>query len=255
MSREGAGVRLLPDDRIASTVVSVTGTLDLAGYPHLRDDLLKIATDAPESVIADIDGLVIADAALASVFSVVAARMSDWPGIPFTLVTSRPEQLALLAGQSIDRFVGVHADVRTAERERDHPPRRRAVQLLAATDSASALARQFITRVCAEWGIPEHTDDALLIGTELVENAIRHTVSSPRLRLELRRGVFTVAVGDEDPRPAVLREWPRGGDSGLGLMLVAQVARVWGCSRSWSGGKVVWAVLTGRTRLRAFPGA
>jgi len=27
------------------------------------------------------------------------------------------------------------------------------------------------------------------------------------------------------------------------LKLVAQVARTWGCSRSWAGGKVVWAVL------------
>jgi hypothetical protein len=35
-------------------------------------------------------------------------------------------------------------------------------------------------------------------------------------------------------------------EPGLGLRMIAQVARVWGCSRSWSGGKTVWAVLTKR---------
>jgi anti-sigma regulatory factor (Ser/Thr protein kinase) len=251
----GVGVRLVPNEDVGSTVVAVTGLLDLASYPGLRDDLLKVATDAPESVIADIDGLAIAEGALTSVFSVVASRMNDWPGIPFTLVATRPEHLAVLTGQSIDRFVGIHADVGTADRERDHPPRRRAVQLLVATEGASVLARQFVTRVCAEWGIPEHTDDARIIATELVENTLRHTACTPRLRLELRRHVLTVAVGDDDPHPAVLRERPRGGDSGLGLMLVAQVARVWGCSRSASGGKVVWAVVTRRGRLRPVPAA
>ena len=117
----------------------------------------------------------------------VATRIGDWPGIPFTLVATRPEHLAMLARQSIDRFVAVHADVGTADRERDHPPRRRAVQLLVATEGASALARQFVTRVCAEWGVPEHTDDALIVATELVENTLRHTTCTPRLRLELRR--------------------------------------------------------------------
>ncbi|WP_342750237.1 ATP-binding protein [Amycolatopsis australiensis] len=121
------------------------------------------------------------------------------------------------------------------------------MQQLAASPQASALARSFVGRVCAEWDVPEHVEDALMIATELVENAIRHTTSTPRLRLELRRGVFTVAVADDDPRPAVLFELPRPGH-GLGLRLVAQTSRVWGCSGSWTGGKVVWAVLARRRR-------
>lgn len=96
--------------------------------------------------------------------------------------------------------------------------------------------------------MPEHEEDAQLIATEFVENTIRHTIYAPRLRLELRRGIFTVAVGDDDPCPAVRHERLGPGEAGLGLQLVAQVARVWGCSRSWSGGKVVWAVLTRRGR-------
>ncbi|MEV4051995.1 hypothetical protein AB0J55_12510 [Amycolatopsis sp. NPDC049688] len=52
----------------------------------------------------------------------------------------------------------------------------------------------------------------------------------------------------DDPRPAVLRPRPTPGASGLGLHIVAQSAAEWGCSPRWSGGKVVWAVLTSRGR-------
>ncbi|MFG1646723.1 ATP-binding protein [Amycolatopsis sp. NPDC049252] len=248
MTGNATAVSLVPENRPGSTVVTVTGTLDLNSYPDLRDGLLKIATDAPDGVIADIEGLRIGDAGLASVFSVIAMRISDWPGIPFSLVSTRPEHLALFEKRVIDRFVAVHADIGKAERARDHPQRRRAVQLLAPTVDASALAREFVSRVCAQWGVPEYEEDGRLIATELVENTIRHTVSAPRLRLELRRGLFTVAVGDDDPHPAVLHERLDPGEAGIGLRLVAQVARVWGCSRSWAGGKVVWAVLTRRGR-------
>jgi hypothetical protein len=249
VTADGATVRLVPEKRAGSTVVTVTGFLTLDSYPDLRDGLLKIATDAPDSLVADIEGLHIGDHTLTSVFTVVAQRISDWPGIPFALVSPRADHLALLKSQAIDRFVAVHPDVGAADRERAHPPRRRALQLLVSSDAASAIARRFVTRVCAEWGVPEFRENALVIATELVENTIRHTVSAPQLRLEVRRGVFTVSVGDDDPRPAVLHERVDALDSGLGLRLVAQVSRVWGCSRSWSGGKVVWAVLTKPRRL------
>jgi anti-sigma regulatory factor (Ser/Thr protein kinase) len=163
-------------------------------------------------------------------------------------VTDRADHLARLAAQTVDRFVAVHPDVAAAEQARDRPPRRRAVQLLAASPRASALGRAFVERVCAQWDVPEHTEDALLIATELVENAILHASSPPRLRLELRSGVFTVAVADDDPRAAVMLELPGRKDHGLGLRLVAQTSRVWGCRRSWTGGKVVWAVLARRGR-------
>ncbi|MEV6825092.1 ATP-binding protein [Amycolatopsis sp. NPDC051102] len=249
MTTEG-DLKLVPRYRPESTVATLTGTLTLANYPELRDGVLKAAADAPESIIADIQGLEVDADTLVTVFSVIAMRIGEWPGIPFAVVTDRPDHLARLAAQTVDRFVAVHPDVVAAERARDRPPRRRAVQLLAASPRASALGRSFVERVCAQWGVPEHIEDALMIATELVENAIVHTTSHPRLRLELRGGVFTVAVADDDPRAAVMRELPDRGDGGLGLQLVARTARVWGCSRSWTGGKVVWAVLarSGRSR-------
>jgi anti-anti-sigma regulatory factor len=244
MGAEDTGLSLVSENRPESTVVTVTGTLSLATYPQLRDELLKTATDAPHAVIADIRGLTLDDDALASVFAVVARRIGDWPGIPFALVTPRPEHRTMLASRAVNRFVAVHDDVETAERCREDLPCRLAAEPLVGTDAASASAREFVRRVCDEWRVPQHIENAQLIATEFVENTIRHTFSRPRLRLELRRRVLTVSVADDDPRQAVLLERVRLGEPGLGLLMVAQVARVWGCSRSWSGGKVVWAVLT-----------
>ena len=58
--------------------------------------------------------------------------------------------------------------------------------------------------------------------------------------------MFSVAVADDNDRPAVLLERLSPAEPGLGLRMVAQVTKVWGCSESWSGGKIVWAVLARR---------
>lgn len=246
MSAAAGRVHLEPSYRASATTALVTGVLDIESYPQLRDGLLKIAAESPDGLIADIDGLTIHDPALVTVFSLVAMRIGDWPGIPFSVVTGRAEHRTMFSDRTVDRFVPVLGDRETAEDRLLVPPRRRAAQLLARSANSSALARDFVRRVCAEWAVPDLADDALLIVTEFVENVIRHTGSTPRVRLELRRGLLSVAVSDDEPKQAVLLERLGALEPGLGLRMVAQVAKVWGCNRSWSGGKVVWAVLTGR---------
>ncbi|WP_410632218.1 ATP-binding protein [Amycolatopsis sp. cmx-4-83] len=225
-----SAVHLAVGSHEEATVVTVTGELGPASYPVLRDGLLEIATDAPEGLVVDIRALAIADASLTGVFSLVARRIGDWPGIPFTVVAA-------------------DADLAAAVAAPDHQVRRRSERTFARAAGSSALVRDFVSGELAAWGVPELAEDARFIATELVENVLRHTTSEPRLRLDLRRGVCTVAVGDQDTRPAVLLERLSPFEPGMGLKLVAQLARTWGCSRSWSGGKVVWAVLNDRSRL------
>ena len=143
----------------------------------------------------------------------------------------------------LGRRVPVHPDVPSAEAALTRPARRRAGRLLTRSPRTSARARGFVRGTCAEWMVPELAEDAELVATELVENALRHTDSVPRLRLDLRRGRLTVEVADESARPAVLREGLDLLETGLGLRMVTKVAKKWGSSRSWSGGKTVWAVL------------
>ncbi|WP_410643843.1 ATP-binding protein [Amycolatopsis sp. lyj-346] len=226
-----------------ATVVQATGELNRVSYPALRDGLLKIATDAPEGLVADISGLVIADVALVSVFSLIAMRIGDWPGIPFTLAAGGTGHRELLSRHVVDRYVPVRADLAAATAALAHPVRRRCERVFPRSEGVSAQIREFVTGKLTEWDVAELGEDARLIATELVENVLRHTTSDPKLRLDLRRGICTVAVADQDTRPAVLLERLSPFEPGMGLKLVAQIARTWGCSRSWAGGKVVWAVL------------
>ncbi|EOD58713.1 ATP-binding protein [Amycolatopsis vancoresmycina] len=242
-----ASVRLDVDRQERATVVGVTGELNLASYPTLRDGLLKIATDAPDGLVADIRDLAVDDSSLVSVFSLIAMRIGDWPGIPFTLVAGAALQ-DLLRRHVVDRYVPVRGDLAAATAALDHPVRRRCERTFPRVEGTSSHIREFVTDKLTEWQVPELAEDARLIATELVENVLRHTTSEPRLRLDLRRGVCTVAVADQDARPAMLLERLSPFEPGMGLKLVAQIARSWGCSRSWASGKVVWAVLLRRPR-------
>lgn len=244
----GSAVNLAVGRFEEATVVTVTGELDVGSYPALRDGLLKIATDATEGLVADIRALRIHDPSLVSVFPLIAMRVGDWPGIPFTLVAAGSGHRTLLRRQVVDSYVPVRDDLTGAVAALDHPVRRRSERTFPRAEGSSALVREFVTGRLAQWGVPELAEDARFVATELVENVLKHTTSEPRLRLDFRRGVCTVAVADQDARPAVLLERLSPFEPGMGLKLVAQMARTWGCSRSWAGGKVVWAVLVQRPR-------
>ncbi|WP_329048948.1 ATP-binding protein [Amycolatopsis sp. NBC_01488] len=225
--------------RHGSTAVSVVGVLDWTTYGRLRDSLLELAAESENGVLLDVERLALHDRELVKVFSLVALRVGDWPAVPFALVTGRPEQRAVLAGQRAP----VYADAAAAEAAWERPARKRARRVLVRSPRTSACAREFVRGTCAEWRVPELAEDAQLVATELVENALRHTDSVPRLRLELRRRRLAVEVADESSHPAVVREGLDLTETGLGLRLVAKVAKTWGSSRCRSGGKTVWAVL------------
>lgn len=177
-------------------------------------------------------------------FPLVARRVGAWPGIPFSLVTRQLAHQQSFHRYGTDRYVPVHADVDTAERHQTIPVRRLTERNLTRTDNATDLARTFVREHATRWEVPELIDDGTLITGELVRNAIQHTSATPQLRLDLRRGLLTIAVIDDSIRPAVLIERADFRDPGLGLRIVADAAQAWGSSRRWSGGKVVWAVIT-----------
>ncbi|WP_410592020.1 STAS domain-containing protein [Amycolatopsis sp. lyj-23] len=239
-----AEVRMELTHRSRSAVLTLSGTLDVRSHATVRDGLLKAATEAPEGLIADVSGLDFASSARLSVFALVAMRLGNWPGIPFALVARSPEKAALLRGLPMARYAPVHRDPAEAEGEFGGPVRRRAVREFPRTGTTAVVAREFVAEVCRAWGVPGLVEDALVIVTELVENTMQHTASCPEVRVDLRRGICTIAVADDDPHPAVLRERQTTIEPGLGLKLVAQFTRVWGCSESWRGGKVVWATLS-----------
>ncbi|MFI5611976.1 ATP-binding protein [Amycolatopsis sp. NPDC051903] len=228
-------------------LLAVSGTLGATSRPDLRDSLLKAAVDAPDGLIADISALDIPDPVQIGVFSLIARRIEEWPAVPFALVSERTEHRELLRERSVDRFACVAPDAGAAAERMARPQRQRLRCEIERSPNAGREARAFVRTTCAAWGTPEFADDAALVASELVENAVQHTGCEPTLQLDLSRGRCTVAVGDDNPAPALLRESVRPAGPGLGLRMVAQLARAWGSSPAWRGGKVVWAKLSARS--------
>ncbi|MEU3862762.1 ATP-binding protein [Streptomyces sp. NPDC028722] len=111
---------------------------------------------------------------------------------------------------------------------------------------SSPIARYFVRGVLRGWGLAGRVeDDAALVVTELVNNAVRHA-RTPSLRVTVcRTTVSTIRLGVIDLVPArlpVLRKPSEWDISGRGLAMVDVLARNWGYSRSpWA--KCVWAEL------------
>jgi len=226
---------------VGAAVVKPFGVLDVASYADLRDALLKAGVDEPRAVIVDVDELAMPDRTALALFPAVAAQLMQWPGLPLLLAVTIATQQEMLTEYRLSRFVSVHPSVSDAVLAIDEPPPRRiSRRKLPNSLSSSALARRFVLDMCEEWTVAA-AGNAMMVANELVENTLLHTYCAPTLRLELRRGLLTVAVYDDDPAPARPVEPPS--PDHRGLELVARLSRVWGCTPTPWGGKVVWAVI------------
>ncbi|GHG13598.1 ATP-binding protein [Streptomyces filamentosus] len=111
---------------------------------------------------------------------------------------------------------------------------------------SAAVARRLVAAVLDRWELPELTERAELIVSELVTNAVLHArTGGASVRVVVTRvhgDRVQVAVTDLDQRPPTLVEAGPDEERGRGLALVAAVSESWGCERrAW--GKRVWAEL------------
>ena len=102
-------------------------------------------------------------------------------------------------------------------------------------------ARRFIEARTAAWSFPEPAGSQLvLIGSELVTNAVLHARTELTLTLELRDGRARISVKDRSKAPPTLRHYQADALTGRGLGVVAALSDSWGISAA-ADGKVVWA--------------
>ncbi|MFL6119194.1 hypothetical protein [Actinophytocola sp.] len=227
--------------RGAAVVVTARGVLDVTTAGRLRDYLLKVGADQPMAVVVDVAGLDIQAPAVTAVFVTAHAELARWPGVPMVLVASASDSGEVLDRQRLNRFVPVRRTVADGVAAAGEPPTRLVDRVLLPNSPASAeIARRFVRDSCVLWGHPELTGDAAALLGELVRNTVTHTDSVARIRVELRRGLLSVAVYDDDPRPPLPLD---GTVEEHGLALVGRIATAWGCSPTLPGGKVVWATL------------
>jgi hypothetical protein len=104
-------------------------------------------------------------------------------------------------------------------------------------------ARMHTRLVLLEWGLGRVADDAELIVSELVTNAIKATARPIALSLRSDRRALVIEVWDALPDPPSPAPHAIDADSGRGLELVTMLSDRWGVFHPQAGGKVVWALL------------
>ncbi len=114
---------------------------------------------------------------------------------------------------------------------------------------AVSISRRTLRLILTAHDLPNLTDTAELLATELLSNAVRHTKGPATLRVHWAADVLRIGAWDASPEP------PEPPDSvvdtdreeGRGLTLVRACSDLWGwqpLARHGSRGKYVWCDLT-----------
>lgn len=114
---------------------------------------------------------------------------------------------------------------------------------LAPGPAAVAEARGQVRAAILAWKAPVDTDVAVLLTSELVTNAIKHTATETvTLGIRCARDRLRVDVHDTSSVPPVVTEAPADAEAGRGLVLIANLSAEWGFYRTPMG-KVVYFTL------------
>jgi anti-sigma regulatory factor (Ser/Thr protein kinase) len=128
---------------------------------------------------------------------------------------------------------------------------------LAAVPTAAGLARSFARRCLSHWGLNQLVNEAELVTSELVANAVNatgttnpqprwselHNLALIAVRLVVTVDCLVIEVWDRDPRPPVPKDAAAVDEAGRGLLIVGTLCRRWDYFFPESGGKAVWAEL------------
>jgi hypothetical protein len=131
-----------------------------------------------------------------------------------------------------------------------HGNRNRAADLICAAGHPGIRGQSTLPcpAALAYHGLGEYSDDAAVIASELVSNAVQHAgmdsaeVITVTLMRVCKPDAVAIAVGDSSPHPPVLRETTADSERGRGLQVVDALAVHWGWNPD-DGGKEVFAVL------------
>jgi anti-sigma regulatory factor (Ser/Thr protein kinase) len=149
-----------------------------------------------------------------------------------------------------------------------HQMRFRPTQTLAAVPTAVGAARRYVRSELTKAKLAALVDDAELVASELVTNAITATgLMAPdstwpeleglpviRIRLGFSSTSVLVEVWDHDAELPVQQQAAEYAEGGRGLLIVNQLCTRWSARQVANGGKVVWGELpmpahTGLPRL------
>jgi anti-sigma regulatory factor (Ser/Thr protein kinase) len=107
-------------------------------------------------------------------------------------------------------------------------------------------ARAFLSQLLRGWDVADQViEDASLLTTELMTNAVQHGTGVVHLEITVRDGLLHVGVHDGAVELPVRRDITSSSLEGRGMWLVQGLARDWGSDSSGEEpGKTVWFELT-----------
>ncbi|MFN2561566.1 MAG: ATP-binding protein [Jatrophihabitans sp.] len=120
----------------------------------------------------------------------------------------------------------------------------RAVVELPASVRSAATARALVRALLPAWGLTPVVDDAELVVSELVSNAVEHAPGSETYELEVsqRDGNVRISLIDGSSIRPVVAELAHDRPRGRGMRMVEALTDSWGAD-DHHGGKRVWVEL------------
>jgi len=224
--------------RLVRTALRFRGGFEVVGEARTGAEAIAIAAkQRPDIVVLDLGLPDLAGR------DVLAGMREESPGTRVVVFSAREttdrawfeEQTAgyVLKDADLDYLIDLlenvgrtPADVRVLDAPRD----------IVAGRKARALVREALH----DWGLATIVDDAVLVVTELVTNAVTHGGSALRLQLSRTAGAFRIEVvdgGEGTPEP---QPQDTEAEGGRGIMLVDAMSSSWGVE-SVPSGKLVWA--------------
>ena len=230
-----------------TALLRLVGLLDLDSAVRVRSALHKALADQPTAIIVDLAELRVGDDVMLTVFTAFAQTAAGWPGCAVLLCAAGPELATALDRVGVTRVLSVYPDRPQALEAADRlPAPLRFDQPLPHAPGACAEARDAVRLACHQWTIVHLIDNAEILVTELVANAVCHARGDLALSIVLRGRHLHVSVRDGTIEPPRLGQPDLfNGEGGRGLQLVDAIADGWG-SLPTGKGKWVWATL--RTR-------
>jgi anti-sigma regulatory factor (Ser/Thr protein kinase)/anti-anti-sigma regulatory factor len=226
------------------TELYLRGRLTLTTVAEVRATLTKLLMDRGR-VLAEVSELTTRWPAALAVFPAMLANAGGWPWARLVLVGPSPEMARQLSRARIRHAVHVatcwaqacellHVQPRHLSRHTDLP----------ATLDAPTLARVVARECCVDWNVPELSDRAAIVATELVSNAVQHARTASTVRLSLTPSGLHIAVQDGRATPGLGHRFidPGVAPDCYGILLVRSLARHVGVTPEMTG-KTVWAVL------------
>ena len=126
---------------------------------------------------------------------------------------------------------------------RDDGGKARAMGIFPRQAESVAQARAWLSEFLAAQRVPLPVrDDAVLIMSELVTNALRHGLGEIVTRTSISDGGLHLSVTDSGRELPALQPVDPERIGGVGLQIVARLASQWGIA-PFPGGKTVWASL------------